>query len=55
MLLVSSERRGLFYILEMTLIEYVCASPKIVKGLNKCRARLSVVIVGVLVWQLSHL
>ena len=34
MLLVSRERRGLFYILVITLIERVCASFKIGKGLN---------------------
>ena len=34
MLLVSRERRGLSYILVITLIERVCASPKIGKGLN---------------------
>ena len=35
MLLVSNERRGLFYILVMTLMERVCASPKIEKGSNR--------------------
>ena len=32
MLLVFRERRGLFYILVITLIERVCASPKIRKS-----------------------
>ena len=32
MLLVSRERRGLFYILVITFIERVCASPKIGKS-----------------------